>query len=118
MTITREQLELAARAAGIELDWYTVRTGGEPDAFDEWVCDIKGTRCMWNPLTDHGQLHDLAMACRIRIDPINDIIDYYVDGAVEDQYYQELVDCQDFPALAEAVIMAAIEQQQAKEKKE
>lgn len=95
MTITRETLELAAKAAGVDLrrlDW------PEPDR--------------WMPITDHGQLHDLAMACKITIDPQSNVLRYFVEDDTSLVLVQ--VDCQNPTALAEAVIQAAAEQQKAK----
>lgn len=120
MTITREQLELAAKAAGIPgLKW---DEAGKEFNYPHEGLTGRGNRwfgvVVWNPLTDHGQLHDLAMACKICIDPHGNKITYLSDGESYASAKVVQVDCQDFPALAEEVILAAAEQQQAKEKKE
>ena len=52
----RELLELAAKAAGIELTWDCTDRFGEP-----WTV-IKGVVCAyWNPLTDDGDALRLAV---------------------------------------------------------
>lgn len=105
MTITREQLELAALAAGMECNKVLgFRFHGTATWFD------------WAPHTDHGQLLDLAMACDIMLDPLDGRIRYWVG----EEHWRRMVtvNCKDFTALAEAVITAAAEQQLAKEKKE
>ena len=52
----RELLELAAKAAGIELTWDCTDRIGEP-----WTV-IKGVVCAyWNPLTDDGDALRLAV---------------------------------------------------------
>lgn len=118
MTITRETLELAARAAGIEKDDSPYNGGGlGNDGFDSTgslVTDWHNSK-RWNPLTNHSQLLDLAMACKINICPMIDNIVYEVEGKFAPVSIH--VNCQDFPALAEAVIQAAAEQQLAKEGK-
>lgn len=121
--ITREQLELAAKAAGIEVvrvdnkncSWYFIPSAKPPHnrrAEDEHAGEL------WNPQEDdahgHGQLLDLAMACDICIDPNINQIRFPWKRMMRTVG----VNCQDFPALAEAVILAAAEQQQAKETKE
>lgn len=110
MTITRETLELAAKAAkaagleliGWELGSYLIATNQSP-------CNARP----WSPLTDHGQLLDLAMACKIGIRPSLDCIEY----STWDRRLEVVsVDCQNFPSLAEAVITAAADQQLAKDR--
>lgn len=103
MTIKRETLELAAKAAGIDLYWQRYYAEDEPTPYTGNV--------QWSPLTDHGQLHDLAMACDIIIDPVFDQISD--DGGLT----WANVNCQDFDALSAAVITAVAEQQLAKEGK-
>jgi len=56
MTPTREQLELAAKAAGIELEW--VDSDG-----NYWL----GNEVPWNPLTDDGDALRLAVKLKIEI---------------------------------------------------
>lgn len=106
MTITREALEAAARAAG-----YTwVR--GFTDAGGWWHSDPDAAT-MWHPHINHGQLLDLAMACDISI--MHDHIGYDISpGVLHFKNYEH----GDFNSLAEAVITAAADQQQAKETKE
>lgn len=107
MTITRETLELAAKAAGIDTSRVrVVQNINRPDGPIE----------KWEPDEDHGQLHDLAMACDIMLDPLDGRIRYWVG----EEHWRRMVtvNCKDFTALAEAVITAAAEQQLAKEKKE
>lgn len=102
MTITREKLELAAKAAGIEVAF---------ERQDEYPL-TRSTGDWWWPDVDRGQLLDLAMACGIDICATEGFIGYY---RTKFDYVSVNVNCQDFPALAEAVILAAAEQQLAKE---
>ena len=62
----RELLELAAKAAGIEPDWYergiAINHGqGEDDYHNEQWVDI------WNPLTDDGDALRLAVKIRLSL---------------------------------------------------
>ena len=58
----RELLELAAKAAGVELTWDCTDRFGEP-----WTV-IKGVVCAyWNPLTDDGDAVRLLVACSLDI---------------------------------------------------
>ena len=63
----RELLELAAKAAGIELVWHG---DTDPFCFAETVAGIK-----WNPLTDNGDA--LLLAATLGID-----IEWRADGRV------------------------------------
>ena len=64
----RELLEAAARAAGIELDWKSARILRESGGFEEYeFCDLKGTRCVWNPLNVDGDALRLAVKLRLVI---------------------------------------------------
>ena len=56
----KELLEKAAKAAGIELEWFEVDIG-DPDCDAGWYCDLKGTRKSWSPLTDDGDALRLAV---------------------------------------------------------
>jgi hypothetical protein len=48
----RELLELAAKAAGVEIDWQTWVT--DPKAVMGCCFALAGTHTYWNPLTDDG----------------------------------------------------------------
>lgn len=103
--ITREQLEKAAKAAGI------TNLQKSYDYGDDFGYSIPTSnpqqRTPWNPRINHGQLFDLAMACKIKLDPVRNRITY-LDSILSAKV--KFVDHQDFPALAEAVIMAASEE--------
>lgn len=115
MTITIEQLELAARSAGINIQWLRIEINNKARPEREcFYLDNSGVRYPWNPLTDHGQLLDLAMACKMELDFNSGSVCYLVGIAWNAKYFH----IGDFHALAEAVILAASEQQLAKEKKE
>jgi hypothetical protein len=61
----RKLLELAAKAAGIDLsaaDW-----GGERDGFYWVIYDQPGRVDYWNPLTDDGDALRLAVKCGISV---------------------------------------------------
>lgn len=66
----RQLLELAAKAAGLELDWDV------PDGASPWVItgsgDDRGPSAIWNPLEDDGDAFRLALALHIRVDPSAD----------------------------------------------
>ena len=57
MKTDRELLELAAKAAGICLDW---EWDGPPDQWQPWYYEGKTLR-NWNPLTDDGDAFRLAV---------------------------------------------------------
>lgn len=57
----RELLELAAKAAGIELNW------PESDYPEIVQPNILGVRGVWNPLTDDGDALRLVVKCRLEI---------------------------------------------------
>ncbi|RON17935.1 hypothetical protein BK660_21845 [Pseudomonas brassicacearum] len=63
----RELLELAAKAAGLELDWDV------PDGASPWVItgagDERGPGACWNPLDDDGDAFRLAVDLRIYTAP-------------------------------------------------
>ena len=66
MSTDRELLELAAKAAGIEIEWndawrsYTRRVLHEPaEPYSNWL--------IWNPLTDDGDALRLAVRLRLEI---------------------------------------------------
>lgn len=110
MTIDHKTLELAAKAMGL-----TPLYIEEEDHVRVYDCSSVGwlEGQAFDPRYDHGQILDLAMACKINIDPQINQIKYWVTHFPVTQIKN--VDCQDFPALAEAVIQAAAEQQLAKE---
>lgn len=114
MTITIEQLELAAKAAGINIVWLSTNINNKVSQNREcFYRDTSGIRYPWNPLSDHGQLHDLAMACGIDLMPSVGGIRYWTKRQPTEVIWVK-VDCHNFPALAEAVILAASEMEQAK----
>ena len=57
----RELLKLAAKAAGIELNW------PESDYPEIVQPNILGVRGVWNPLTDDGDALRLAVKCGISV---------------------------------------------------
>lgn len=112
--ITRGTLELAAKAAGLKLYERDVLGLCVKLKAGQLAYDV----VQWQPHIDHGQLLDLAMACGIVIDPQKNEIRYLVTSIGRLEEFCKEADCQDFSALAEAIITAAAEQQQAKEKTE
>lgn len=109
MTITRETLELAAKAAGLE--------PYESDTLSLCVKLKAGQLAydvvQWRPHIDHGQLLDLVMVCELGIGMKTGYVWY---GEESDNWTRFKPG--DFQSFAEAVITAAAEQQLAKEKKE
>lgn len=69
MNTDRELLEMAAKAAGYELEWESVLPGEDPDGYVGCDCIIKGTRRFWNPLTNDGDALRLAVKLVIDIKP-------------------------------------------------
>lgn len=77
----RELLELAAKGAGIEIEWsdawrsYTRRVLPEPvEPYSEWL--------PWNPLTDDGDAFRLAVKCGLL--NLDDVLFYY-GGSIDFQ---------------------------------
>lgn len=114
MTIDRKTLELAAKAAGFNNIKY-LDTYGRFFIDSETIWLVQEWCPHINTYMGRGQLLDLAMACKIRIDPDANLITWYIPEQMT--FRHAGVDCQDFPALAEAVIQAAAEQQLVKEDK-
>lgn len=57
MSTYRELIELAAKAAGTDID---------PERYDDaWGFALRRTETWWNPLTDDGDALRLAVACKI-----------------------------------------------------
>ena len=64
----KELLELAAKAAGIELKWMTqIGNGAKPD--ENFVSN-------WHPLTDDGDAMRLAMKLRLIVDMYSGLVMY------------------------------------------
>lgn len=72
----RELLELAAKAAGVELDW-DVPSGSSP-----WRITGDGEDCgpanQWNPLSHDGDALRLAVKLKMRIDVSDDVSSAYL----------------------------------------
>ena len=66
MKTDRELLGLAAKAAGLRLEW-----DGPPDQWRPMHYEGK-TYCAWNPLADDGDCARLEVACELQVD-IGDI---------------------------------------------
>jgi len=64
----RELLELAAKAAGIELNWF-YEPIDEAESDSGWFASIAKTRRVWNPLTDDGDALRLAVKLGLAITP-------------------------------------------------
>ena len=69
----KKLLELAAKAAGYELDWFEVELG-DPDCYSRWYCDLKETRISWNPLIDDGDALRLAVKLKMIVDPYAGVV--------------------------------------------
>lgn len=110
MTVTREQLEKVANMVGVEIEEYQEKFYLKNQyCGDSWsIAKYFNAASQWDPLADRGQLLDVATACKIGIDPVFNRIKYFIP---KHKFMCKVeVDCQDFPALAEAVILAACEQ--------
>ncbi len=72
-TFTREDYEMAAKAAGIELEWFPARVwNGFIDGYED-ATDGSGTfvagNVEWNPPEDDGDALRLAVALRLQVTP-------------------------------------------------
>ena len=97
----RELLELAAKAAGIELVWHG---DTDPFCFAETVAGIK-----WNPLTNDGDA--LRLAVRLKIDVAHTNIHAPQVHALADAKVQVWEEIKDDPnaATRRAIVRAAAE---------
>lgn len=75
MSVDRELLELAAKAAGLEVHaaWQKDRDAAGKGDVGLWLTN--GTTC-WNPLTDDGQALRLAVKMRLHIEQYRTIRAY------------------------------------------
>jgi len=99
----RELLELAAKAAGIELKWHHsgecayARRNGE-----YWA--------VWNPLTDDGDALRLAVKLRFRVDVDFDRVDVSDQfGAAAEYLYRLPSPTDPYAATRRAIVRAAAE---------
>ena len=96
----RELLELAARAAGIALEW-----NGNPEEWMPMYYEGKTYRA-WNPLDDDGDAFRLAISCRLNITFIvrhNALEHIFVEGNDAD------LGSDDCAATRRAIVLAAAE---------
>ena len=100
----RELLELAAKAAGIELVWHG---DTDPFCFAETVAGIK-----WNPLTDNGDALWLAVNLDIVPRVINGVAFAWRDGVCD---IQEPHNGDPYAATRRAIVRAAAEIGRSKE---
>ena len=75
MNITREHLELAAKAAGYELDWET----DKPNRVFLFRGNLKNYE-PWQPDEDIADAAQLAEDCKMSIDFYGEWVDFSVDG--------------------------------------
>jgi hypothetical protein len=100
----REPLELAAKAAGIEIAWH--KWVIDPKATGGCCFALVGTYTYWNPLTDDGDALRLAVKLGLTITS-----NYHVEqkglGVI---VFTELEDSEDFcAATRRAIVRAAAE---------
>jgi hypothetical protein len=89
MSTDRELLELAAKAAGMELQWHErgIDSDDIPDMWDEEYCYVptakppndrrasdKGQGIIWSPLTDDGDALRLAVKLKLNITFVGDSV--------------------------------------------
>ncbi len=101
----KELLKLAAKAAGIKLEWFEVEVG-DPDCDAGWHCDLKGTRKSWNPITDAGDALRLAVKLKLNIHQGNESV------WVEDERNIDITDFNQpdpYAATRRAIVRAAAE---------
>lgn len=98
----RELLELAAKAAGIELD-FTIR--GD---FPPYYVNERGGHSSWNPLADDGEA--LRLSVNLEID-----VSHYQDAHVVDAFHAEAGTCSvdyngdRYAATRRAIVLVAAE---------
>ena len=102
----RELLELAAKAAGIELDWDV------PPSASPWRItgdgDDKGPASPWNPFHDSGDAMDLAVSLRAVIDVSDDGNEVCV-GMPSGHHWTEICGPNPYAATRRAIVRAAAE---------
>ena len=106
MTTDRELLELAARAAGIVLQWPQDLGGADylsPRETADWQ--------LWNPLTDDGDALRLAVTLRLAVawDRYNDCDYATATPPNTHQGYDCIVDQDPYAATRRAIVRAAAE---------
>lgn len=106
----RELLELAARAAGMELD-YTIRLDGKAFYHSERNAFALADGGWFAPLTDDGDAFRLSVKLRIRVQPATD--DQYalanVVGSEEGVAEGCIFDGDPYSATRRAIVRAAAE---------
>lgn len=68
----RELLELAAKAAGVNLAWRALTNMPGAAEYPRSV-DVHGIKSLWNPLTDDGDAFRLALKLRIQIEYVDEM---------------------------------------------
>ena len=97
----RELLELAAKAAGIELRWHPDGT-----AYSDSRC--KGYWGVWNPIADDGDALRLAVKCNLDIELQEDCI--FANGfEVQNRQLLEWHKDDPYAATRRAIVRAATE---------
>ncbi len=107
----RELLELAAKAAGIRMEW-----GGNPQDWQPMYYEGKTYRA-WNPLTDDGDA--LRLAVRLGLDitidapresePYTDVVGFMCDDSIQLVEVNEPHDDDPYAATRRAIVRAAAE---------
>ena len=100
----RELLELAAKAAGIELVWHNF--SNVPSLFKGLSSDE-----VWNPLTDDGDALRLAVKLRIEIIPdlqVNEVLTAFMVGSYGYNTAEE-IGTDPLAATRRAIVRAAAE---------
>lgn len=93
----RELLELAAKAAGIELKWHSDGTAYARRNGDYWA--------VWNPMRDDGDALRLAVKLRIHVRHFS----HDVEAQVERGYWHEFDGPDPYAATRRAIVRAAAE---------
>lgn len=109
MKTDRELLELAARAAGIELIQYEIKESAP--FFDS------ATLMPWNPLTNDGDALRLAVKLNITIGPSMCGREAYARTTLDDEFYDEYGNDK-VAATRRAIVRAAAEIQLQKEREQ
>ena len=104
----KELLELAAKAAGIELHWNAAGTPTVPYYFSE-----EGEAADWNPLVDDGDALRLAVKLKIKVGPdfgtTFDVVMAYTDPNDKQIMIAERSGVDPYAATRRAIVRAVAE---------
>lgn len=107
----KELLELAAKAAGIEIRGNANKWIAQGvTELDLLVWNDRGGDSVWNPLTDDGDALRLAVKLRMMVDCVRgaDVIEIFVNGEIR-HIGIDITDPDSYAATRRAIVRAAAE---------